>query len=327
MEDKIIFRIEQDKKLNYIEYIKQRNETKTFELYKKLIDKLDEYEEYKGVLARNMTKIDFLNFFTMLNSSSLSVLFTYKSAINSYLIYDSDIQQFTMGILELAKITPDELISCINKNAESMQFITEEEYYKILRGDKGNWQDKLVLVLLWNGIKGERNFDEILNLKNEDVDLKNHSIYVNNRVVKLDTDLELEIIKNAMEEKVYIKTSIDSEGIENQSPLDYKDGIYLVKATDGTNNRSLESNQCTFGTFANRMSKFYNLVLRMSGLSNARIYKSSVYYHMLKEHGRKLQLKEITHYFYINNFKISLSNSGREQDVMYKKMEEQGIFL
>ena len=72
---------------------------KTFELYSKLIDKLDEFEDYKGVRAINMTKLDFMEFLTSLSSSSLSVLYTYKSAISSYLIFATDKQNFTIGFI------------------------------------------------------------------------------------------------------------------------------------------------------------------------------------------------------------------------------------
>ena len=44
------------------------------------------------------------------------------------------------------------------KNAELMQFITEKEYYDIITSNIGNYQDKLVVILLWNKIKGEKNF-------------------------------------------------------------------------------------------------------------------------------------------------------------------------
>ena len=110
-----IYMIEKEKKNAYLESIKLKNEPKTYELYSKLIDKLDEFEDYKGVHATNMTKLDFMEFLTSLSSSSLSVLYTYKSAINSYLMFATDKQNFTLGLLELDKITQDDLLECINK--------------------------------------------------------------------------------------------------------------------------------------------------------------------------------------------------------------------
>lgn len=328
-----IYMIEKEKKNAYLESIKLKNEPKTYELYSKLIDKLDEFEDYKGVHATNMTKLDFMEFLTSLSSSSLSVLYTYKSAINSYLMFATDKQNFTLGLLELDKITQDDLLECINKNAELMQFITEKEYYDIITSNIGNYQDKLVVILLWNKIKGEKTFDDILNLKINDVNFDNNSIYVKskNRMVCL-SDIEMDIVKKAIDENVYIRTTVNKKGEIKEALVYYLTGDtedsfdngYLIKATEGSTNKQAETNQCTYGTFANRMSKYYTLVLQRSGLTNQRIYKSSVYYHMLKEYGRKLTLGELMEYLEYHDEKVSLSNTYREQDIMFKKIREQG---
>lgn len=326
--------IDKEKKHEYLESIKIRNEEKTYELYSKLIYKLAEYEDYKGIRATNMTKLDFMEFLTMMNSSSLSVLYTYKSAINSYLMFATDKQKFTIGLLELDKITQDDLLECINKQAELIQFITEKEYYEIIANNIGNYQDKLVIILLWNKIKGEKTFDDLLNLRVDDVNFDNKSIYVKskNRTVYL-SDIEIDIIKKAINENAYIRTTINKKGEIKEALVyylsgDVKDGFdngYLIKATEGSTNKQAETNQCTYGTFANRMSKYYTLVLQRSGLTNQRIYKSSVYYHMLKDYGRELTLSELTDYLKERGEKVSLSNMYREQEIMFAKMREQGI--
>lgn len=321
---KNIFLVDNDKKNKYLEEIKIRNEQKTYDLYSKLIFKLDEFEEYKGVQAVNMTKLDFMEFLTSLNSSSLSVLYTYKSAINSYLLSATDRQKFTIGLLELDKITQDDLLECINEKAELLQFITEKEYYGIITQDVGNYQDKLVILLLWNKIKGKKNFSDLLNLKVSDVDLINKTIKNKNKIIKL-SDIEIDVVKKAMMEQSYIRRTMDKKGVINESEVDYLVGDYLVKATAGSTNIEVDNNQCTYGTFANRMSKYYNIVLQRSGLTNQRVYKSSVYYYMLKEYKRKLSLNELTDYLKERGEKVSLSNMYREQDVMFDKMKEQGV--
>ena len=324
-----MYLVNKEKKYAYLENIKQKNEPKTFELYSKLIDKLDEFEDYKGVHATNMTKLDFMEFLTSLSSSSLSVLYTYKSAINSYLIFATDKQNFTLGLLELDKINQDDLLECINKNAELMQFITEQEYYDIItkvddNGETvGNYQDKLVVILLWNKIKGEKQFSDLLNLKVSDVDFQNKTIKSKNRIVQL-SEIEFDIVKNAIAESIYVRRTMDKKGFINKALVNYLEGDYLVKATAGSTNLEVDDNQCTYGTFANRMSKYYNIVLQRSGLTNQRIYKSSVYYHMLKEYGRKLTLGELMEYLKYHDEKVSLSNTYREQDIMFKKIREQG---
>lgn len=321
---KNIFLVDNDKKNKYLEDIKIRNEPKTYELYSKLIFKLDEFEEYKGVQAVNMTKLDFMEFLTSLNSSSLSVLYTYKSAINSYLLYATDRQKFTIGLMELDKLTQDDLLECINEKAELLQFITEKEYCDIITQDVGNYQDKLVILLLWNRIKGKKSFSDLLNLKTSNVNLANKTIKYKNKIIQL-SDIEIDVVKKAMTEQFYIRRTMSKNGIINESEVEYLVGDYLVKATAGSTNTEVDNNQCTYGTFANRMSKYYNIVLQRSGLTNQRVYKSSVYYHMLKEYRRKLSLNELTNYLKENGEKVSLSNMYREQDIMFDKMIEQGI--
>ena len=321
---KNIFLVDNDKKNKYLEDIKIRNEPKTYELYSKLIFKLDEFEEYKGVQAVNMTKLDFMEFLTSLNSSSLSVLYTYKSAINSYLLYATDRQKFTIGLMELDKLTQDDLLECINEKAELLQFITEKEYCDIITQDVGNYQDKLVILLLWNRIKGKKSFSDLLNLKTSNVNLANKTIKYKNKIIQL-SDIEIDVVKKAMTEQFYIRRTMSKNGIINESEVEYLVGDYLVKATAGSTNTEVDNNQCTYGTFANRMSKYYNIVLQRSGLTNQTVYKSSVYYHMLKEYRRKLSLNELTNYLKENGEKVSLSNMYREQDIMFDKMIEQGI--
>ena len=271
-----------------------------------------------------------MEFLTSLSSSSLSVLYTYKSSINSYLIFATDKQNFTLGLLELDKITQDDLLECINKKAELMQFITESEYYEILMkvDDNGkligNYQDKLVIVLLWNKIKGEKQFGDLLDLKVSNVDIQNKSINLKNKIIQL-SDIEFDVVKKAINEQVYIRTTMTKKGLVNETSVDILDGEYLVKSTIGSTNKDVDNNRCAYGTFANRMSKYYNIVLQRSGLTNQRVYKSSVYYYMLKEYKRKLSLGELMEYLKENGEKVSLSNMYREQDVMFDKMKEQGV--
>ena len=321
---KNIFLIDNDKKNKYLEDIKIKNEQKTYDLYSKMIFKLDEFEDYKGVQAINMTKLDFMEFLTSLNSSSLSVLYTYKSAINSYLLSATDRQKFTIGLMELDKITQDDLLECINEKAELLQFITEKEYYDIITQDVGNYQDKLVIILLWNKIKGKKSFSDLLDLKTSNVDLINKTIKYKNKIIKL-SDIEIDVVKKAMIEQFYIRRTMTKKGVINESEVEYLVGEYLVKATAGSTNTEVDDNQCTYGTFANRMSKYYNIVLQRSGLTNQRVYKSSVYYYMLKEYERKLSLGELTEYLKKHGERVSLSNMYREQDVMFDKMKEQGV--
>lgn len=323
MSEKLLI-IDIEKKHNYLLDIEQNNEPETYKLYKKLILKLDEFEEYKGISAANMTKVDFMEFFTSLNSVSLSTLYTYKSIISSYLIFITDEQKFTIGVLELDKITQEDLIICINKKMERKQFLTEKEYYKLLDDGEGNYQDKLVMILLWNGIKGDGLFTDILDLKIEDINIAEKSINTKNGVIYF-TDKEMDMIERAIKEEEYTKITASKKGVKTKTKIEYVSGKYLIKATSGARNKNSEMGKRPYGTFANRMSKYYNTVLERSELTNIKIYKSGLYHRMITEYGRKLTSNELIEYSLKHNVKFSLSNSYREQDIIYSKMVEQGL--
>lgn len=328
---KSLFNVDNQMKIDYLKSIKFNYEKATYQLYTKLIYKLDEFEHYKGTSAMNMTKADFIELLTSLNSTSLSVLYTYKSAISSYLIFAMDAQKFRIGILQIDNITKEDLIECINTKWEAKQFITEEEYYELLQDtDKngnfnGNYQDKLVLVLLWNKIKGERNYSEILNLKKQNVDLENRTITLPDRKVKL-SEREIEIVKKAMNEKYYIKTTLNKDHTITKNDTDYVTTDYLIRSTIGSRNTNMENNdRIPSSSFANRLSKYFNIALKRSELTGLKIYKSSIYYYMILEYKRVLTTGELQDYLEIHNLRLSLSSSYREQEIMYNKLLEQGL--
>lgn len=327
--DKVNFFIEEEKKRDFLKNVKDRYSKATYELYGKLILKLDEFEKYKNISAISMTKSDFLELLTSLNSTSLSVLYTYKSAISSYLLFNSDSSRFKIGVLELDKVTKEDLEDCINTRAEERQFITKDEYYDLLKDAEegkfnGNYQDKLILVLLWNKIKGEKNYSEILDIKEEDVDFEKRIIALPDRIVKF-TKFEMNIIKKAMYEKQYIKTTVNKDHTITRTVTEYAKTDYLVKVTAGSRNANMDTDKIPYSTLANRMSRYFNIVLKRSELTGLKVYKSSIYYYMILEHRRVLTTSELQEYLNKHNLRLSLSSSYREQEIMYNKLVEQGL--
>lgn len=312
------FYVDNEKKVMYLKNLKINYKTKTYNRYLIGLNKLDSFEKEKNLSASNMNKYDFIEFLSSYNSSSLNSLYSYKSEISSYLKFIKSNNQF-----EVDEINQYDLTECINFNAES--FITEKEYHDILENKKGNWQDKLAVVLLWNKIKGKNNFNNLLNIKISDVDLYNKTINDNGKITHLQ-EFEIEIVKKAINEQVYIRTTKEKNEI-SEVKVDFLTGDYLVKATVGTTNKMVETNQCTYGTFKNRMNKYFNLVLKKTGLTNARVFKSSVFYYMLRDFGRKLTTSEMEEYAANKNIEFTPSNCYRIQDIMYEKMEKENLFV
>lgn len=107
--------------------------------------------------------------------------------------------------------------------------------------------------------------------------------------------------------------------------MDYVVTDYLVKSTAGTRNVNSDETQCPYSTLANRLSKYFNIVLRRSELTGLKIYKSSIYFDMIFEKGRVLTISELQEYLKDKNLRLSLSSSYREREIMYTKLVEQGL--
>lgn len=320
-----IFKFDNIKKNEFLKNVKESYELATYNSYYHLIHKVDEFENYKGFSVLNMSKADFLELFTLFNTSNLSVLYSYRSAIIKYLLYQTNSEYFRIGILELDSIKKEDLIDCLNTRVEDKQFITKKEYYELLDNPNGNYQDKLVVVLLWNKIRGSNDFSEIRNLKTKDVNVVKNLISIEDRVIEL-TEKEMNIIINAMIEQHYKIINIKKDHTVVVNEIEYLEGDYLVKATSGTRNANSTDNMCPYSSLANRLSKYFRFALGRAELSGVKIYKSSSYYYMLLEYGRKLTQGEFVEYKTKNNLKLTLSNYKREQDIIFNKMMDEGLF-
>lgn len=313
------FFVDGDKKSGYLEYVENNYKDKSTELFEKVMLRLDYFEMFRGKSIEKFKKNDLIELFKSMNSCSKSTLYTCRSTINSYLDYlnnPNDIKS------ELSKVNLDD---CINTDREGVQYITEPEYYEILK-DKGNYQYKAVVVLLWNKIKGLQ-LNEIINLKYEDLDVENKRIRIygeNPRTVQI-TQYEMDILEKAYQENIYKKIIIGRNGIQHTSERTLKKGDYLIKSTIGPNSKDININKIIYNTLKNRLTDYYNSTLKRKELKSGNIYKSSIYFDIIKEYGEPLKysaLKKITNK---NKFKLSLSSAFREQGLMLINMKKRGL--
>jgi hypothetical protein len=319
------FKVESNKKHNYLENVKLNNEQNTFELYLKLIYKLDKFEKEIGKTAESMNKKEFLEFFKSLNSTSYNVLCTNKSTISGYLFFIKDENKLTIGLNELKKITTNELSECVVILIEKLKYITEKEYYEIIQDNRGNYQDKAVIVLLWNKVKGKHKCSEILNLKISDIDVKNRQIMVGDKNIKL-KEIEMDIINKAINEQIYKKTTMERSGKVKKTEVTCLIGDYVIKTTEWRKTRKstkLNSNQCLYSTFANRMSTYFSLVLGRSELEIGNIYKSRIYYRLVEKYGIKITRKEFKEFLQTEGVKAAETGNKRIIKIMYDKIEKE----
>jgi len=100
---------------------------------------------------------------------------------------------------------------------------------------------------------------------------------------------------------------------------------YIVKVTAGSRNANMDTDKIPYSTLANRMSRYFNIVLKRSELTGLKVYKSSIYFYMILEYRRVLTTSELQEYLNKHNLRLSLSSSYREQEIMYNKLVEQGL--
>jgi integrase len=78
-----------------------------------------------------------------------------------------------------------------------------DEFIDLLQ-DVQNYQDKMLLCLLWNGISGER-FSQLTELKRSDINFENNTVYVKQRDYHVSINPEfMDIIQKGMDENIYL---------------------------------------------------------------------------------------------------------------------------
>ena len=141
------------------------------------IEKFKEEEDIKN----------FLKFFSRTSPNSLSVCFSRLKKYYQYLYTHK-------GITSLVKYTNMKYADYkdfVSAEIYNSRIITREELYAQI-GKIINPCDRLLLLLVFLGIKGDKNI-ELLNLKKSDVDLNSRRIRVNDHYFMIDSLIESEI--------------------------------------------------------------------------------------------------------------------------------------
>lgn len=292
----IYFKVNPDKKK---EYIASKGDNKT---YIKLLQGFDDFEKLKDSCVK-FKKSDYEEYFLSLNTN-LSVLSQHKTVINGYLEFINNVQ----GVNYLKEID-------LGKLYIDIQLITKKEYLEIINGD-GNFQDKAVIVLLWNKIKGYL-YSEIKTLKYKDLDLENNIINVGgeySRKVPISQD-EMDILVKAYNEKEYFNYQT-----LKKNPL--KESNLLIRPVLARINKYNNDKNKVVTALDNRLSVYINYKLKRKKLRGGNIYKSSIYYDIIQKNGTILGCSDFEKYIKGNKYGISISRY-KEQIVMQKKLEQE----
>ena len=175
-----------------------------------LFRNIEEYEDVIDKAIDEWTKEDCLDMLASLGIKKANTIAVKWSLLKKYLIY--------IGNTVYREITKSDLE---NIDGSVLRYIPYEEV--ILGLDVfENYIDKAIVLLLRNGIRS----DEYRLIKHEDIDVKNNTIKLSNRVVRVD-DYTMDILVKAMNERGY------KMNIKDKSNYNYyhynMESPYLIK--------------------------------------------------------------------------------------------------
>lgn len=205
----------------YNEDIKNRflsnySNANTQTLYRKLLSKFGAYEAQinRDLYTFSLNEIsDLLFWYSPKSRNSASTALSVIKMYRSFAVRES----YTNMNLDFSRLVGDSDISMfLNRKALPQSYLkSEDEFYAIVNHLE-NYQDAVILILLWNGIDGFKH-SEIVNLKVKDCDFDNNIIRITDengetiREVEV-TAKEMAFIKDTTEEIIYKKGNGKAKG-------------------------------------------------------------------------------------------------------------------
>lgn len=177
----------------------------TIELYIYVLKNIVDKEEYQnGMEWCDFSKTMVDSKITNLEAKSPVTLYSYISIIKTYLIKTTpqgDVSKtgydYTMGL------DIEELKKFINQAAVTDRYISYKQFKDIVANKRVDAGIKALIVLLWHGIKGI-NYDDVLSLTVDKIDLENKKIYREDGSILWEIPQEyIKVFQDAMETNDY----------------------------------------------------------------------------------------------------------------------------
>ena len=240
--------------------------------YKRLISFLSEQGKLITNEGENMANITLeeINEFLIVHCGRMD-------SYQSITIRVNDFSKLFNEVLEIparfSNMPPNEIV----KDDEGIY--TKEEIIAICE-QFINSQDKFLIYGIWYGLKDKR-FDDITNIKVDEVDFFKREIIVGSKIIKMDETLT-EYCRSAIEEVSYYKLG-DLDGSSNEAYSLNTDSLYIVRSKPQKNNNK-GLNRMTFNGLRTRIA---NLNDSLEGfgvlLKPQKLYIGGVLYKMHEE--------------------------------------------
>lgn len=292
-------------------FLSEIDNENTIRAYQTIFNKLIPYEQKNNCKVDSFTYIMLVDFyvneFRSISRNSISVKHSY---LKKYLLYVGN-----KNILLIDNYLLDSLLN--NKKI----YLTLDDMKNLCEKHLINYSDKALMMLLYHTVKGKSHLEELRMLKVKDINLKLKTVTLPNRVITVNDDYTMEVLKGAIKEKYYHKY-IDDDKIKAPSNYAYNmDCEYLFKSQPNKrNNNGL--NPYSFSALTNKLFRFSNMFnttvsfIFQSGVCNIiNNYQESI--------NKKLTILEIE--FYLKNIFNLESVSSSEIYNMLKGQEKKEV--
>lgn len=281
------FEVDSDLKIDFLEEAQIMQPESTYTLMESTLTKMDNYEAEIGVPIYLFSAEMLKDFLADFRSSSIAVLENRFNVTKKYIEYAYDKRD---GVkLSYKAININEISKLVNRVAYNNKFITRSQLFEIIP-NMINYQDRIIPILLFEGIRGVK-YKDIRLLKVEDIDFEKRIIHLENRDVSINDARSLDNLRFAINETEYLKEVIMHDGSlqERRYNLLYN-SPYVIKKITYKNDNPLEP--ISDFRLMNRIKNIFELT------GDVYLTGKSVYMSGLKErlesHFNK-PLKNITH--------------------------------
>ena len=188
-----------------------------------LFNALAPHEELLEKDLYNFTKKQIVTTYKMLNYVSYETLMVAHINLKKYILWALSQNLVLDGQDHFEEISNTELFGCVNQLQLQQSIVTREDVVSSVRRLE-NYQDRFIILGLFEGIKGDK-FSDLTMAKMSDIDQSNLTMKLNSgRAISISPDL-LNMAENASVQTSYYVTGKDS--ITREQKI-YGDGIIKV---------------------------------------------------------------------------------------------------
>lgn len=220
------------RKIEYSNYCRSNGDTRDERFFINVFNYCEEFENRFGKDLSDFTKEEIAEMYSDTKRfRTLNILIVKHSQYSRYADWTNPNNEFHF-------YDRDDLVKFITIEDRNSRIVTREEFMEVVYS-MINSMDQLLLMSIFEGIKG-KDFQDLLNLKTQDVNLKGGFAIISTRergIVSLSNEL-VEIIKKCLDEKVFTNAS----GVEYA--YDKKDYVYSYRGL-GEDIRKLKSDDAS----------------------------------------------------------------------------------